>query len=146
MQRGAGRREGAMRVTVAADLALLSRCRRSPSSPACSAPVVTNWRRRHLGFPLPVAGDKAHPLFGARQVADWLVMTGRKNRDDNEPELSRYAPAGLARSYPGTDLVAGLTALICLRYLIDPNEALADGTDDVMARAPRHSRRCGAGG
>jgi hypothetical protein len=96
-------------------------------------PVVSNWRRRPLGFPAPVAGDKAHPLFDARQVADWLVMTGRKNRDDIEPELSLYTLAGLARSYPGTDLVAAVTALICLRYLIDPDEALADGTDGVMA-------------
>ena len=96
-------------------------------------PVVTNWRRRRLGFPAPVAGDKGHPLFDARQVADWLVMTDRKNRIDIEPELNLYTLAGLARSYPGTDLVAAATALICLRYLIDPNEALADGTDDVMA-------------
>jgi hypothetical protein len=96
-------------------------------------PVVTNWRRRRLGFPAPVAGDASHPLFDARQVADWLVMTGRKNRGDIEAELSLYTLAGLARSYLGTDLVAAVTALICLRYLIDPKEALADGTDDVMA-------------
>lgn len=96
-------------------------------------PVVTNWRRRSLGFPPPVAGDKAHPLFDARQVTDWLVTTGRKNRNDIEPELSLYTLAGLVRSYPGTDLVAATTALICLRHLIDPNEALADGTDDVIA-------------
>lgn len=96
-------------------------------------PVVSNWRRRSLGFPLPVAGDNAHPLFDARQVADWLVMTGRKQRDDIEPELTLYTLAGLARFYPGTDLVAAVTALICLRYLTDPNEAIAEGTDDVTA-------------
>lgn len=96
-------------------------------------PVVSNWRRRPLGFPAPVAGDKAHPLFDAWQVADWFITTGRRTRDTVEPDLRMYTLAALARSYPGTDLVAAVTALICLRYMTDPDEALADGTDDVMA-------------
>ena len=94
-------------------------------------PVVTTWRRRHRDFPAPVGGDAAQPLFDPRQVADWLISTGRADRDQIEPELSLYTLTGLADQYPGTDLVAAVTALICLRYLTDENEPLADGTDET---------------
>lgn len=96
-------------------------------------PVVTTWRRRHRDFPAPASGDAAQPLFDPRQVADWLISTGRADRDQIEPELSLYTLTGLAGHYPGTDLVAAVTALICLRYLADENEPLADGTDDDLA-------------
>ena len=95
-------------------------------------PVVTTWRRRHRDFPAPAGGNAAQPLFDPRQVADWLISTGRADRDQIEPELSLYTLAGLAGQYPGTDLVAAVTALICLRYLTDENEPLADGTDEVL--------------
>jgi N-6 DNA Methylase len=96
-------------------------------------PVVTTWRRRHRDFPAPAGGDAAQPLFHPRQVADWLIGTGRADRDQVEPELSLYTLTGLVGQYPGTDLVAAVTALICLRYLADENEPLADGTDQVLA-------------
>ena len=96
-------------------------------------PVISTWRRRHKDFPRPTGGNKAQPLFDPSEVADWLIRSRGKDRADIEPELSLYTLAGLARSYPGTDLVAAATALICLRYLTDPDEALADGADDVMA-------------
>ena len=54
-----------------------------------------------------------------------------------EPELSLYTLTGLAGQYPGTDLVAAVTALICLRYLADENEPLADGADEDLAATPR---------
>ena len=59
-------------------------------------------------------GDTAQPLFDPRQVADWLISTGRADRGQIEPELSLYTLTGLAGQYPGTDLVAAVTALICL--------------------------------
>ena len=96
-------------------------------------PVVTTWRRRHRDFPAPTGGDTAQPLFDPRQVADWLVRTGRANRDEIEPELSLYTLTGLTGQYAGPDLMAAVTALICLRYLADENEPLADGTDEVLA-------------
>ena len=96
-------------------------------------PVVTTWRRRHRDFPAPVGGDPAQPLFDPRQVADWLISTDRADRDQIEPELSLYTLTGLADQYPGTDLVAAVTALICLRHLTDENEPLADGTGDDLA-------------
>jgi hypothetical protein len=94
--------------------------------------VVTNWRRRHRDFPDPAGETATQLLFDPRQVANWLIISRKKKREEIEPELSLYTLAGLERLYPHADLVAAVTALICLRYLIDPNEALADGTDDVM--------------
>jgi hypothetical protein len=96
-------------------------------------PVVTNWRRRHRDFPASAGGDATQPLFDPRQVADWLISTGRADREQIEPELSLYTLTGLAGQYPGTNLVAAVTALICLRYLTDENEPLADGTDEDLA-------------
>src|SRR6516225_9287004 len=75
-------------------------------------PVVTTWRRRHRDFPAQAGGDAAQPLFDPRQVADWLVRTGRADRDEIEPELSLYTLTGLAGQYPGPDLMAAVTALI----------------------------------
>jgi hypothetical protein len=96
-------------------------------------PVVTTWRRRHKDFPKQAGGDATHPLFFAREVADWLIMTGRADRDEIEPEISLHTLAALVGQYPGRDLVAAITALICLRYLVGENEPLADGIDDVIA-------------
>ena len=96
-------------------------------------PVITTWRRRHRDFPAPAGGDAAQPLFYPRQVTDWLISTGRADRDQIEPELSLYTLTGLADQYPSTDFVAAVTALICLRYLTGENEPLADGTDDDLA-------------
>lgn len=96
-------------------------------------PVVTTWRRRHRDFPAPAGGDAAQPLFDPRQVAGWLVGTGRADRDQIEPELSLYTLTGLAGRYPGADLIAAVTALITLRYLTDENEPLAEGTGEDLA-------------
>jgi len=96
-------------------------------------PVVTTWRRRHKDFPKQASGDVTHPLFSAREVTDWLIVTGRAERDEIEPEISLHTLAALVGQYPGRDLVAAITALICLRYVADENEPLADGADDVLA-------------
>jgi hypothetical protein len=96
-------------------------------------PVVTTWRRRHRDFPAPAGGDAAQPLFDPRQVTDWLIRTGRADRDQIEPELGLYTLMGLSGQYPGADLIAAVTALICLRYLTDETEPLADGADEDLA-------------
>jgi hypothetical protein len=72
-------------------------------------------------------------LSREENVTSRLITSRGKDRADVESELSLHTLAGLARSYPGTDPVAAATALICLRHLTDPDEALADGADDVMA-------------
>jgi len=95
-------------------------------------PVVTTWRRRHKDFPAPVAGDAGRPLFDGHQVADWLLRTGRAEAEQVSTELSLHTLAALSPLLPARQLIAAVTALICLRHLGD-DEPLADGTDDVMA-------------
>jgi len=41
-------------------------------------PVVSNWRKRTLGFPDPVAGTEAKPLFSRDAVVDWLRQRGHQ--------------------------------------------------------------------
>ncbi len=107
-------------------------------------PVVTTWRRRHADFPNPAAHDRGRPLFHGRQIVDWLVHTGRAERDQIEPDLRLHLLACLAaganlngqsrparQQLPPRDLTVAITALICLRQLDD--ELL-----QPPAQAPRH--------
>ena len=103
-------------------------------------PVVTTWRRRHLGFPAPAEGGIGSPLFDARQVVDWLVDTGRADRARIEPELSLHTLAAIGGVFPASDLMAMLTALICLRWL-DDDEPLAADTGDIVAGVNRRAGR-----
>jgi hypothetical protein len=99
-------------------------------------PLVTTWRRRYPdSFPAQVGGDEAHPQFDPHEVADWLLTTGRIERDRAEQELALFMLTGLAASYPKQDAVAAVTALICLRYLAGENDALADSDGDPVAAA-----------
>lgn len=106
-----------------ADIAALAQVQR---------PVVSNWRRRRLNFPQPVGGDQSSWLFDPRPVADWLVARGTISSERADQELALYTLAGVGSQYQGPDFVAAVTSLICLRYLTDENEALADGTDDTI--------------
>ena len=101
-------------------------------------PVVTTWRRRHLGFPAPVDGGIAAPQFDARQVVDWLVSTGRADQAEIEPELSLHTLVALGEQFAAGDLVAMLTALICLRWL-DNDEPLASGSADTVTGVKRRA-------
>ena len=78
-------------------------------------PVVTTWRRRYPDFPKPADGDATSPLFDSRQVAEWLIGTGRDPAGRIEADLRLHALAGLGTGLPPSDLLALLTALICLR-------------------------------
>src|SRR6266571_3416233 len=104
-------------------------------------PVVTAWRRRHIGFPAPAGGGIASPLFDAEQVVDWLVATGRADRAEIEPELSLRTLAAAGSLFLRADLVAAATALICLRWLDDDEPLDAGAGDDVAALNSRAARR-----
>ncbi|MEV6153780.1 N-6 DNA methylase [Nonomuraea sp. NPDC052129] len=39
--------------------------------------AVSNWRRRHDDFPLPIGGTANQPLFSLRQVESWLRRYGK---------------------------------------------------------------------
>jgi hypothetical protein len=97
-------------------------------------PLITTWRRRYPdSFPAQIGGDEAHPQFDPHQVADWLLTTGRIERDRAEQELALFMLTGVAAGYPGQDTVAAVTALICLRYLAGENDPLASSTGDPVA-------------
>lgn len=80
-------------------------------------PVVTTWRRRYRAFPAPSSANAMSPLFDARQVADWLIATGRDLEGRIEADLSLHALAGLGAGMDPAELVALMTALICVRHL-----------------------------
>jgi hypothetical protein len=96
-------------------------------------PLITKWTRRGIGFPAPVGGDEARPLFDPREIADWLLATGRINRERAEQEVGLFMLAGLAASYPGPDVIAAVTALLCLRYRAGEHDPLSDGAGDPLA-------------
>lgn len=99
-------------------------------------PLITTWRRRYPdSFPAQVSGGEAHPQFDPHEVADWLLTTGRIERDRAEQELALFMLTGLASSYPRPDAVSAVSALICLRYLVGENDPLADGDGDPVAAA-----------
>src|ERR1700733_10378327 len=88
-------------------------------------PLISTWRRRYPdSFPAQVGGDEAHPRFDPHEVADWLLTTGRIERDRAEQELALFMLTGVAAGYPGQDTVAAVPALICLRYLAGENPPL----------------------
>ncbi|WP_440554022.1 hypothetical protein ACSP97_22850 [Streptomyces sp. SCPE 10] len=89
-------------------------------------PVVTTWARRHADFPAPVAYEGASPLFDGREVAEWLLSTGRGNADAGQirAELVLHTLSAWRRAIPARTLVDTVTALLCLRQLLD--EPLAD--------------------
>ncbi|MYV67871.1 SAM-dependent methyltransferase, partial [Streptomyces sp. SID2131] len=39
--------------------------------------AVSNWRRRHAGFPKPVGGTEASPSFALAEVEEWLRAQGK---------------------------------------------------------------------
>ena len=98
-------------------------------------PVVSTWRRRYPDFPAPAAGDAATPLFDARQVAGWLIGTGRDPHCRVEADLSLHTLAGLGAGLAPADLVAILTALICLRDQDgEPVAAAGSGLREALLR------------
>jgi N-6 DNA methylase len=98
-------------------------------------PVVTTWRRRYADFPAPAGGGESQPLFEPRDIADWLLATGRISRELADQELSLFTLTGLAARYDGPDVIAAVTALLCVRFLAGESEPLSDGAGDPVAAA-----------
>jgi hypothetical protein len=108
-------------LVAAADIARLAGVGRS---------AVSNWRRRHAGFPQPVAGTPASPLFALTEVEAWLRGQGkllevprveqawqelRAHAGDNLRLASTLADAGerlISGQAPEQPAVAGLAAAI----------------------------------
>lgn len=88
-----------------ADIAQLAGVRR---------PVVTTWRRRYTDFPAPAVDGSAKPLFRAREVCDWLVETGRMERDVAELDLCLHTLSAWGEDLAPRDVIAAATSLVCL--------------------------------
>lgn len=97
-------------------------------------PVVTTWRRRHPHFPAPVHNHGSRPLFAAREVCEWLIDTGRARRNEIEPDLCLYALSTFGSSLPPRELVAAVTALVCLHHL-DGAPLAEAGLPELQERA-----------
>ena len=100
-----------LRMTLS-DVASLSRVQR---------PVVSMWRKRSSGgplpFPAPAETANGVELFDADEIIDWLQATGRGNNPEAKNDVAVYAK-------PATPTVAlkdgrktfdGLTALLALK-------------------------------
>ena len=103
-------------------------------------PVVSMWRTRAAAsaspFPAPVAQDRGSEVFDARQVAEWLVATGRGNNPDVVADASAYARFD-ATSRGDEGAFHALTSLVALRAAVDQpigaldRERLLDCADDI---------------
>ena len=51
-------------------------------------------------LPPPVGGDQAEPLFDPREVAEWLVSTGRADPASIQADLSLYTLGELGGTLP----------------------------------------------
>lgn len=84
-------------------------------------PVVSMWRSRSARSerPFPAPRDRAgrQELFGAEEVADWLVATGRGNDVDLRQELAIIGALGFAERASGArgGEHEGLSALLALK-------------------------------
>jgi hypothetical protein len=76
-------------------------------------------------------------------VAQWLVETGRAVGDQVGPELALHALSAVSDRQPDSDLIAIVTAMICLRHLDDEllaDAALPSGSAREAALADRAAR------
>src|SRR4051794_10704969 len=74
--------------------------------------AVSNWRRRHPGFPPPVGGTDRSPRFALADVQAWLETQGRAARMSPDEALWRVLDGARDEVEPA-DLVvaAGLAVL-----------------------------------
>lgn len=85
-------------------------------------PVVTMWRRRtgsaRENFPQPVEGLPGPERFDARDVVDYLELTGRGNNPQAGADVAAFTELRAVCPLDPASLVDALTALLCLRVII----------------------------
>jgi type I restriction-modification system DNA methylase subunit len=57
--------------------------------------AVSNWRKRHPGFPAPVGGSESSPTFSLAAVERWLRAEGKLGETPAEESLWRAVDGGL---------------------------------------------------
>ncbi|MFF9504690.1 N-6 DNA methylase [Streptomyces sp. NPDC014656] len=91
------RPEGTDGVVTAAEIARLAGVTRA---------AVSNWRRRHGDFPVPVGGGTGSPLFSLPEVRSWLE--GQRKGREASAEVRLWERL---RAEYGDDTLGGLTAV-----------------------------------
>ena len=96
-------------------------------------PVVSMWRKRSSGGPLPfpvsTAQAKGVELFDADDVTAWLQATGRGNNPEARNDVAAFARLSPASAEPPRDsrqTFVGLTALLALKVIT--GQALAQSS------------------
>lgn len=89
--------------------------------------TVSNWRRRHPGFPSPAGGNEARPVFDLAEVQQWLRDRGF---DSTESPLNHLRTVLRAQVAP-TDIPALLAKLAPAGATLGPPVA-EDGKPEVM--------------
>lgn len=103
----------------ATDIARLADVRRA---------AVSNWRRRHPDFPVPVAGTSANPVFSLAEVERWFAAHSKQLDISPMDRLWQRIRAGVDDIRLG-DLVALLSAALVL-YEREPARWPAGGVTD----------------
>src|SRR5665647_3730928 len=114
----------------------------SPSGIADMAHVgrstVSNWRRRHADFPLPVAGSADNPLFDLVAVQDWL-----STRPDTVPRVSstsgriRSLLNGLRADMSSDDLLLLTASFLVYLHVSRRSKSIPGSSDDLsLLRLP----------
>ena len=87
-------------------------------------PVVSTWRKRSGGGPLPFPAAKGHrngvELFDAYEVTAWLQATGRGNNPEARNDVAVFARLAAPDSEAARDsrqTFDGLTALLALKVI-----------------------------
>jgi hypothetical protein len=98
--------------------------------------VVPTWRRRHKDFPDPVAGNGRGLWFDGRQVANWLITTGRGNTEPGQvrAELALHGIAQYTNDFGPLPLIEIVGGLLCLRHL-DQRPLVPDQVADLTPSA-----------
>lgn len=96
--------------------------------------VVSAWRRRHAGFPIPVGENAGGLLFDGQEVVEWLIAAGLGNADPAQlrAELALHSIAAHADRFSPRHLIAIVGSLLCLRHL-DEKPLLPDGVSGTPA-------------
>ncbi|XVQ84870.1 N-6 DNA methylase [Microbispora siamensis] len=92
--------------------------------------AVSNWRRRHQNFPLPVEDDAHRPLFDSDQVAQWLDnrWLPQKELEPGGPEtygerfregLRFHSLSALRQTPAGDELISRGLALVAATSLLE---------------------------
>ncbi|WP_210503027.1 N-6 DNA methylase [Nocardioides xinjiangensis] len=101
-------------------------------------PTVSNWRRRNVDFPPPVAGSSTSPLFDRREVDAWLATKGYSlGRNAEEESLWRALSVMRDAGFGTEELVDMALTVATARRLSDESASLMPPWQQIVADSPQ---------